>query len=151
MQEAFGGILNIVIIVVFLVIVEGILGLTVSFTKAFHMKDYIISSIEQYEDSSCTTKSASPCARAIEKKARGLGYPAINLRCPNGFSEDSTGKYFCYKVMKPLNNSGDHVSKDLVYYRVMVQIDIPLPIIRNILSLEFFQIKGDTRVVERPD
>ena len=48
MQEAFGGILNIFLILIFLVIVEGILAFTVSYTKAFRMKNYVIATIEQY-------------------------------------------------------------------------------------------------------
>ena len=49
MRDAFGGIVNIVLVAIFLVIVSGILGLVVNYTKAFRMKNTVISAIEQYE------------------------------------------------------------------------------------------------------
>ena len=42
MRDAFGGIFNIFIIVVVLLLIMGILGLTVNYTKAFRMKNYVI-------------------------------------------------------------------------------------------------------------
>ena len=45
MKVAFGGILNLALVVVFLMIVSGVLGLTVSYTKAFNFKNYVISTI----------------------------------------------------------------------------------------------------------
>ena len=58
MRDAFGGIVNISMIVVFLVIVSGYLAFNVSYTKAFRVKNKIITTIEQYEglcdeDSDC--------------------------------------------------------------------------------------------------
>ena len=53
MRDGFGGILNIVFIVIFLLIVEGVLGLVVNYTKAFKMKNNVISMIEQYEAAGC--------------------------------------------------------------------------------------------------
>ena len=46
MKDAFGGILNLVLIVVFLLLIEGILGLVVNYSKAFRMKNTVISAIE---------------------------------------------------------------------------------------------------------
>ena len=48
MKEAFGGIYTIIFIVIFLVIVIGVLGFVVSYTKAFRMKSDIIYTIERY-------------------------------------------------------------------------------------------------------
>ena len=48
MKDAFGGIVNIVLVAIFLVIISGILGLVVNYTKAFRMKNAVISAIEQY-------------------------------------------------------------------------------------------------------
>ena len=49
MRDAFGGIANIVVIVVFLVIVSGYLAFNVNYTKAFRVKNKIISTFEQFE------------------------------------------------------------------------------------------------------
>ena len=42
MRDAFGGLLNMVIIVVFLVLVSGYLAFNVNYTKAFRVKNKII-------------------------------------------------------------------------------------------------------------
>ena len=49
MKEAYGGIFNIVFIVIFLVIAIGVLGLTFSYTKAFKMKNAVVGAMEEYE------------------------------------------------------------------------------------------------------
>ena len=51
MRDAFGGLMNMVIIVVFLVLVSGYLAFNVNYTKAFRVKNKIITKIEQYERS----------------------------------------------------------------------------------------------------
>ena len=42
MRDAFGGIANMVVIIVFLVIVSGYLAFNVNYTKAFRVKNKII-------------------------------------------------------------------------------------------------------------
>ena len=76
MKEAFSGIYSIAFIVVFLVIVIGILGLVVSYTKAFKMKNIIISTIEKYEGACCGggsetngTNSYSPTCTSPDSSA----------------------------------------------------------------------------------
>ena len=49
MRDAFGGLMNMVIIIVFLVLVSGYLAFNVNYTKAFRVKNKIITTIEQYE------------------------------------------------------------------------------------------------------
>jgi hypothetical protein len=51
MRDAFGGLLNIVIIVVFMTLVSGYLAFNVSYAKAFKVKNKIISTIENYNGS----------------------------------------------------------------------------------------------------
>ena len=53
MRDAYGGIMNIVLLVTFFLIVEGVLGLIVGYTKAFKMKNIVISTVEEYEASGC--------------------------------------------------------------------------------------------------
>lgn len=154
MQDAFGGILNLVFIVVFLVIVEGVLALTVSYTKAFKMKNIVISAIEEYETSGCFTTDNSPCKRKIEAEAKKIGYTSPNLHCPtetvNGKSwgvYGPTDRQFCAVEISTHSTSEN---KRFRAYRVITQVDIDLIIIRDILSFNFFQVKGDTRVIQLP-
>ncbi len=49
MRDAIGGVVNIQMILVFIAIVSGYLAFSVSYTKAVHVKDFIINKIEEYE------------------------------------------------------------------------------------------------------
>ena len=65
MRDAMGGVVNLVIIVVFMVIVSGYLAFNVSYTRAFRVKNKIISTYEQYSGN-CESNS-SPCMTQIMK------------------------------------------------------------------------------------
>ena len=139
MKDAFGGVLSIVLIAIFLVIVSGILGLVVNYSKAFRMKNYIITSIEQYDGASgCFGNGVgnSKCEANIRNYASQLGYhpDASALNCPKGYSR--AFDMFCY-----------HEDTEEHYYTVITQVDIDIPIINKITGISIFQVHGDTRSV----
>ena len=144
MKDAFGGILNLVLIVVFLVIVEGILGLVVNYSKAFRMKNVVISAIERYEGYGCFSSEATgrtDCRTMIDNGAKSIGYfPNENLNCSTGYNRGDN--YFCYRRF-------DSGSSNYYYYTIVTQIDINIPIINKIVGLDFFQVHGDTRMIRR--
>lgn len=140
MQEAFGGILNIFLIAIFLAIVEAVLAFAVSYTKAFRMKNYVISVVEQYEGAGCLPSdkgAATGCRQKIQRNADGLHYSPANLQCHNNSS--NVDSLYCISEISRDGNT--------VQYRIVTQVDINLPIINNIMGLEFFQVSGDTRPV----
>ena len=61
MRDAFGGLVNIVIIVVFIVVVSGYLAFNVTYTKAFKVKNKMISLLEQYEGKCGSAYANSRC------------------------------------------------------------------------------------------
>lgn len=134
MKDAFGGILNIFIISIFLVIVSGILALTVNYTKAFKMKNSVISAIEQYEGHGCFKSGVdTSCKSKIHSEAVRLGYDAVKIKCASGFTlVDNT---FCYRHNDKENN-----------YSVITQVNIEIPII-NRMGFSAFQVHGDTRTI----
>lgn len=149
MQDAFGGIVNIMLIALFLVIAEGILGLAVNYTKAFKMKNLVISSFEKYETAGCFNNSGS-CYKAIEEGAKRIGYaPTTELNCDGMSTEDvvytEVEGMYCYAKLKS-SNSDVHVNKK-ASYRVVTGVDINIPIVKKILSLNIFKVKGDTRLI----
>ena len=138
MKDAFGGIVSIAFIAVFLVIVSGVLGLTVSYTKAFRMKNIVISAIEQYEGYGCFSAS-SGCRDKIEEGAKKIGYSSnVDLNCPSSY-EKVEGR-FCYR--KDPTNGGNFI------YKIITQVDIDIPIINKLTGFSFFQINGDTRTIQ---
>ena len=141
MKDAFGGILNLVIIAVFLVIVSGILGLTVNYTKAFRMKNYVISAIEKYEGYGCFGGSSdTPCKTRIEEGAKSIGYHPVDVNCPTTEFKQEGNDFFCYKI--------NHSTNGNLYYTITTQVDINIPIINKIMGLSFFQVHGDTRIIK---
>ena len=143
MQEAFGGVLNIVLIAVFFVIVEGILGMTVNYSKAFRMKNYVISTIEQYEASStCFTNGDSACLKRIKLRAEQLGYSPTDLKCSNGQAQ--VQGLFCYNEVRDSSNKNSAKYKT---YRIDTQVDFNFPII-NRMGFSIFQVGGDTRLIK---
>ena len=131
MQDAYGGILNLVIIVMFLLIVMGTLGLVVSYTKAFKMKNIVISNFERYEDANCID-SDSACFKKIVQEAKGIAYaPGKSINC-HDLTKSDTG-LFCYGMEPSANGDG-------VVYTVITQVDITFPIIDKIAGFRIFQV-----------
>ena len=146
MKEAFGGIVNLVFLIIFLLIVVGVLALVVSYTKAFRMKDAIISVIEEYEGSGCypesplspSSSSQTACREKIRRKAEELAYNPPMLNC-NGADIYKAEGIYCYKLEKKSNNKA--------VITVITQVDMNFPIIEHIMGFRFFQVAGDTRTI----
>jgi len=149
MRDAFGGIVNIVIIVVFLVLVSGYLAFNVNYTKAFRVKNKIISTYEQYEGS-CDQNSQ--CERKIKEYMTRLGYNAPNMKEDDPWDCRPIG--YCVQEVPVISNNGD---KDKIndrnpksYYKIKTQINIDIPIVNKIMpGLRIFEVTGDTKVIEK--
>lgn len=150
MKDAFGGIVNIIFIALFLVIVEGVLGLVYNYAKAYKMKNSIISIVEQYEGK-CFNKESSDCRSAISNAARGIGYaPTHNLSCPTGFNQ--VENLFCVSEAMVANTENrEYHSSNPRTYRIITQVDMTMPIIDKVFGFSFFQVVGDTRVIDPLD
>lgn len=143
MKDAFGGILNIVFIAIFLMIVSGILGLVVNYTKAFKMKNIVISTIEQYEGAKgCFSGEDSGCKSKMLDEAKNIGYKPSELQCPTSKGYTKTNDLFCYKIIESDSKNG-------YVYSIITQVDINIPIINKIMGLSIFQVHGDTRAIKK--
>ena len=140
MRDALVGTVVITIIVIFIVFVSAYLAFNVNYTKAFKMKNKIISTYEEY-NGECDR--SVECKTKIKEYAESIGYKP-NLNC-GSYDEDSNGLY-CYKLMEVKKNACDEGSKK--YYKIQTKIDIRVPIVDSILGLQVFAISGDTKVFE---
>ena len=170
MKDAFGGIFNLAIVAVFLVVVMGILGLTVNYTKAFRAKNIIISTIEEYGTGDTCFYKGRSCFEKIKERLEGISYHPHSLTCPSSGTDghnnwstapvDAAGQnevLFCFADERVVgDNYADkyNASKATVgckidphVFTVVTQVDIDIPIVNKIMGLYFFQVKGDTRVV----
>ena len=138
MKEAFGGIMNIVFLAIFLLVIIGFLGLVVSYTKAFKMKNIVLSTIEEYEGYGCdvadTHNEDSACAKKIQDEAQKLAFSPIGISCSGNYKE-AMGLY-CYCI-----DTDKHV------YKIDTTVDVHFPVISNILGMSVFRISGDSRVI----
>lgn len=153
MRDAFSGITSIVIIVVFLVLVSGYLAFNVSYTKAFKVKNKIISTFEEYEGQ-CDSES-SECNKKIKDYMKDIGYsPPASITVNNIGVEDTTGWYcrqgYCYKEIKVNNPTAGSLDdgKERAYFKIVTQIYIDIPIINRLMpGLKLFQVSGDTKPI----
>lgn len=146
MRDAFGGLVNIVIIVVFMVIVSGYLAFNVNYTKAFRVKNKIVSAYEQYEGN-CTSTSG-PCLNDIKDYMKEIGYSTTSeLKIKDYTCLDGYG--FCYKKVDSNNTSDSHnEGNKKCYYKIVTQIKIDIPIINKVMEgMSVFQVTGDTKAM----
>ena len=137
MRDAFGGIVNIAFIVVFMVIVNGYLAFAANYNKAFKYKNKIINIIEQNEgyDDDALDK--------IDEYRRSIGY-SLDTNIEVSGAECVNEEGFCYKEEK-VDNSGQFSKK---YYTITTAVNIDMPILRNILpKVKLFQVSGTTKTI----
>jgi len=141
MRESFGSVFLYNIIILFLIITFAFLSGTLSYTKAFKMKNAVISAIEQYDAAGCFAKdSGKSCYNEIKASAVHYGYSPARISCPTGFNLafDNGESFFCYR-------KNDNTPRKT--YHIITQVDINIPIINNIMGFSIFQVSGDTRAV----
>lgn len=156
MRDAFGGLVNIAIIVVFMTIVSGYLAFNVSYTKAFKVKNKIISVYEEYDG--CDGIFETKCENEIDNYIQGIGYntkdPNLNnsnvLNYESTSSVGSTGekcrKGYCVIEFKEADDPNDRINKIYRSFRVVTVVYLDIPIINNIMSgMDMFQVTGDTK------
>lgn len=147
MRDAYGGIVNITFIVVFIVIISGYLAFSVNYNKAFRVKNKIISAIEECEGIS--KNDTSDCAhQAIEGYMQQVGYSV-----PKDFNSSvctgelsTVGNGWC--AQENVVSTGELGNKS--YYTVVTAVNIDLPIINRILpSMKLFQVSGNTKTITK--
>ena len=143
MRDAFGGVVNLAMIVIFLVLVTGYLAFNVNYTKAFRVKNYIITKFEQYEGN-CGTNTT--CNDEIQSYMKTVGYHQPSDIKVDGFNCDAG---YCFKEFEVKRDSGSvKENNEQKYYRVVTQIIIDIPIVNKIMpNLKIFQIAGDTKLI----
>lgn len=167
MNEGIGGTMILAIIVVFMVFVLSYMAFNVNYTKAFRMKNKVISTYEKY-NGKCP--SGSECRKEIEKYAQYIGFsPAANLKCEEylrankmeGTPTNVDGYYCEYKIEAFKANysscpaeSIDCIIDDLgkpYYYKILTRVNIEIPIVQNALPLQILNSSGDTTVFNLQD
>lgn len=139
MRDAFGGIVNISFIVVFMVIVNGYLAFAASYNKAFRYKNKIINIIEQNEGFDDVAQ------KKIHDYRISLGYSLhadIEVKDATCIQEDG----YCYS--KNTSSTTGELSKE--YYTVTTAVNIDIPILNKFLpNMHIFQVNGTTKTITK--
>lgn len=156
MRDAIGGLVSVVIIIAFIVVISSYLAFNVNYTKAFRVKNKVITVLEQYEGSCNIYNNSDKCRKLIREYIDSIGYTAVTP-LGSGFVEggsDCKTAYccqdgYCIKqyIKDPEPGAVDSGRKQ--YWEVRTFVSVDMPIVRNVItSFEFFQIKGDTKTFE---
>lgn len=131
MREAIGGAIILKVVLLLIIVFNSYLALSVNYSKAFKVKNRIISLIEQYE-------GHDRASNEINNYLDSMKYNVTNSKCPSGYN---TGMYgYCYKQM--------NVAGKGYYYKVSTFINIDLPILNLVFSTPF-RIDGETKMIYR--
>lgn len=156
MRDAFGGIVNIFFIIMFIVIISGYLAFAANYNKAFRYKNKIINVIEQYEGYG-VGQPGSEVTKAIDNYRKSIGYSlSTTLRadepeeCINGTDmtcntncDNKLG--YCY-VEQTQTTSGELTKK---YYTITTAVNIDIPILNRIMpNMRIFQVNGTTKAIK---
>lgn len=153
MRDAIGGSMVIQIIIIFLLIINSYLAFTVNYTKAFRVKNGIISIIERNEGLNEQAKEQIENLMKVNTYSVSRDY--LN-KCGSGGltgyrSMQNTYGGFCYKVT-PIDKTGGSAG-NLQYqgteYSVMTFVNLNIPILNKIFPVfaEAFAVKGETKTV----
>lgn len=140
MRDSIGGVVNIMFIGVFLLVVSAYLALSVSYNKAFRVKNKIIKILEQHDG---LTDSAK---QEISEQMRQIGYnqdDSFMMKCGKDVNGAKTYNYHCENgyCVAWVPQGGDVVAG---YYRVATSIVINIPILNRISGISTFTVSGDT-------
>ncbi len=151
MRDAFGGLVNIQLILVFIVLVAGFLAFNINYNKAFKVKNYIIKSIEEY-NGNCFDGD-SQCVAQINQYMNDIGYSVPPLSetdytCIGGGSNSTPGG-FCYReTIVDTHGEIEDEQSESVYYSVLTSMTIDIPLINRILP-SIFKVTGDTKIIQK--
>ncbi len=154
MRESIGGAWLFGIVIVFIFFFSGFLAYSISYTKAFNVKNNIISFIEEYEgytigEGDIASRTEEELSKTVEGKAykliRNTGYNytgSQGIACEgtqNGSQNVTTEGGYCVVKYCPNNvpNSNTH-------YKITTYIALKLPVINITVKIP---ITGETRTI----
>lgn len=160
MREAIGGVFTLQIIIVFFVLVSCYMAFSVNYTKAFRVKNEILSIIQKNEGLGAGTTTDQSTSQAIkqieaivERYNYNLGSGYLDWCEKNGYQKQAIGTNsgFCYKT-EQVDVSGGTNSESTYkgsYYTVATFVNIDLPLFNKFLPFvgNLFIVEGETSLI----
>ena len=144
MKDALGSYFNLTLLFFFILLVSGFIALSVNYTKAYRVKNNVLTLIEKYEGHA---EAKDLLDRSMQyNKSIGYVIPDNAIRsaeakgytCPRQ-GADNLG--WCYK-------NGEKVNDEFTTVDIVVFININVPVINQIFSnFDFFWMTGRTNTI----
>jgi len=159
MRDAFGGTFMIQILLVFIVIYVGFIGIAINYGRAFRIKNYIIDFLEEYqvEELNQTSGGQNLVEAGVGEILSNVNYKYSDV-CNKYYTPSSNSKcidgVIIYQNEKIEKNGVTHV-----YYTVNTYFGFNLGFLNSLLSLSsssadggrlglgYFVISGQTKVI----
>lgn len=140
MRDSIGGVVNIMTIAIFMLIVSGYLAFSVSYNKAFRVKNKIITILEQHGSFSKDAEAE------INSYIKQFGYNAYNPQLDKDDKCYDCKDGYCISWVNTTSMAaGDINDTKTGYFKVTTAVSIDVPIINKILPfLKILRVSGDT-------
>lgn len=149
MRDALGGYFNLTMLIGFIVLVTALIALSLNFTKAYRVKNKVISYIEKYEGNIENEDMLSHTyddlmALGYNGESQGIYYATETAKNAGWTCPDFKGRRlgWCYQQV-----SSSKVKEGYVQYNVAVFINSHLPFIWTLFSQQFLWMKGTTTAI----
>lgn len=140
MKDALGGYFNLTLLMVFILLVSGFISLAINYTKAYRVKNNVLTYLEKYEGNT----SNDEMLEKTYSYSKSVGYAANNMSisaaenkgyiCPS-YNGNNIG--WCYK-------EGNIVDEKFTI-DIVVFVNINIPIVNQAFSnFDFFWMTGTT-------
>ncbi len=147
MRDAIGQVFVLQIILAFVLLINGYMAYSVNYTRAFRVKNQIVTLIEQYEG-----PYNEEVIDKINTYINQMTYDVNNQQMVN-FINDNNGAEcpgyngWCYVEHDVSVTSGDG-ERNGKYYTIVTFVNIDIPVVNEILGLgNFLQVVGETRTI----
>lgn len=142
MRDAVGGVVNISLIATFIALISGYMAFNINYTKAFRMKNRVITALELYSGKCNFQDAHDECTQYIEDYRTKIGYE-FEIDC-----KDSPTNY-CgkgYRAIKDNSNNDNGVKKS--YYKVVTHVTIDIPVVERVMKyIPGFDVTGSTKLI----
>ena len=143
MRASIGGIVNLFLVTIFIIIVSSLLLFNVSYAKSYRVKNKIITTYEQYEGN-CEANTA--CQREIKAYEDRLGYNVTRAMIPNAAENEDCYQDLGYCASR--QKSATYRNNKKAYtYRIRTEVKVRFPFIDDILGVGTFRISGKTKEI----
>lgn len=138
MKAATGNALLMNIIIVFLVVVLGVLVTSITYTKAFRVKNRIVEVIENYDGDfdNHVDQIKSDITTSLSNVGYRLKGNSVCKTLKDGTTVDEEGNDYYYCVYRYDTGRGH-------YYKVVTYMYLDLPVINQVLNIPVY---GETKV-----